>query len=55
MPSKILVIQLTNQIKIDLKDFDLQKRTLIDLQQNNNQLNDILTNCEKLIQVNLLF
>lgn len=36
-----------------LQDFDLQKRALNELQQENNQLKEILASREKLIQVNL--
>ncbi|CAF0809428.1 unnamed protein product [Rotaria sordida] len=42
--------QIKRQLKEKCKDFDLQKQTLIDLQENNNQLKEILINCEKLIQ-----
>ncbi|CAF0971812.1 unnamed protein product [Rotaria sp. Silwood1] len=42
--------QTKRQLKDKCKDFDIQKQTLIDLQNNNNQLKEILNNCEKLIQ-----
>ncbi|CAF4990152.1 unnamed protein product, partial [Rotaria sp. Silwood1] len=42
--------QTKRQLKDKCKDFDIQKQTLIDLQNNNNQLKEILSNCEKLIQ-----
>ncbi|UJR24881.1 hypothetical protein I4U23_006249 [Adineta vaga] len=42
--------QAKRQLKEKSKDFELQKRTLSDLQQENNQLKEILASREKLIQ-----
>lgn len=39
---------------IHFKDFDLQKRSLNELQQEHNQLKEILASREKLIQVKFL-
>jgi hypothetical protein len=47
--------EIKRQLKAKCTDFDLQKRTLNNLQEENNRLIHILTNCEKLIQVNLFF
>lgn len=48
------IISMKPNYCVFFKEYDLQKRTLTELQQDHNQLKEVLANREKLIQVNLI-